>query len=375
MDKLAGLQALRGMAALAIAVFHVGNELRGRPGTAIFGFLPWEAGVDVFFVISGFVMAYASGPLFGRSGGGRIFMARRVARIVPLYWLTTTAVLAVLAVRPDLMRSAVAAPDLVLASYLFVPWARPDGIVQPVYTLGWTLNYEMLFYVLFALAIGLGRRAAVATVSGALAALVGIGLALRPLPAPFGFWTSPLLIEFAFGLWLGLARAEGVVLGPRVRTGLGLAGLALLAFAGPDGPARTGLEPALLHGVPAACLVAACGLAPAAGPDGEAGWLARAGEALGDASYAIYLLHPFVIRAWSRVVDVSGLGPVLGVAGYTLFALAGTVATGLVVFRLLERPLTRRVRRALEPHRANGKSVASPDEIPPAAQHEKSTCS
>jgi peptidoglycan/LPS O-acetylase OafA/YrhL len=355
--KLVAVQVLRGMAALAIALLHLEPEWRLR-GSLPEGWIrpfPLEAGVDVFFVISGFVMVYASHALFGRPGSARDFLARRFARVAPLYWLTTAFVLALLMWRPDLMRSALASPELVAASFLFIPWPRPDGIVQPVYTLGWTLNYEMFFYLLFALALALrlGRRATVAFVSGLLALLIGAGLLLPGLPQPLGFWTSSIQVEFVLGMALGLARAEGLTLPFLARAALVAAGIGLFWFVGGDAVARTGENTAFLFALPAACLVAACGLAPgrpaARGRDhSPARWHARIGESLGDASYAIYLLHPFAIRGTLRLIDGLGLGAALGSVGITLAALAATTIVGLLSYRLVERPLTRLARRALE---------------------------
>ena len=352
--KLVAIQVLRGLAALAIALLHLEPEWRQR------GFVPegWtrpfplEAGVDVFFVISGFVMVYASHALFGRPGAARLFLVRRIARVVPLYWLTTAFVLVLLVVKPELMRSALATPGLVVASFLFVPWPRPDGVVQPVYTLGWTLNYEMFFYLVFsaALAFGLARRAAVAAIACLLVGLVALGLARPSLPQPLGFWTSPMQVEFVLGMLLGLARIEGTTLPPAARLVLAALGTGLFWWIGGDAVLRTGRDNALLFALPAACLVAACGLA-AGRPEGlardrmPARWPARLGESLGDASYAIYLLHPFAIRSTVRAIEGLGLAPALGPIGITAAALAATIALALLSHRLVERPLTRLARR------------------------------
>lgn len=348
-SKLVAIQVLRAAAALSVATIHAEHEgkLRavGGAGAVTARAFPWEAGVDVFFVISGFVMVYASGRLFGREGAARDFLARRVARIVPLYWLTTSVFLAILALRPELVRSPPPTAATLLTSYLFIPVARPDGLVQPVYSLGWTLNYEMFFYGLFALALFLPRNRAVAAVALGLAALIVAGRLFGPLPQPFGFWTDTVLVEFALGMGLGLLRAEGVTIGLATRLALALAALAWLWIVGGDAVTETGLSQAFLFAAPAAVLVAACGLAPPSARE-ETG-LARIGTAVGDASYAVYLLHPFVIRAVGRVVDGSGLASAIGPWGFALLGLGATLAVSLVVYRLVERPLTARLRGLL----------------------------
>ncbi|TDR89298.1 acyltransferase family protein [Enterovirga rhinocerotis] len=353
MPTLVAIQALRGFAALAIALFHLRAEgpLGGPGGWS--AALPLEAGVDVFFVISGFVMVYASAGLFGRPGAARLFLTRRISRIAPLYWLTTTLFVLIALARPDWLRSAVMDPLSLAASYLFIPMARPDGLPLPVYSLGWTLNYEMFFYVVFALALGLRRRLAVAAVAAVLIALVVAGIAFRPLPQPLGFWTGALLLEFALGMALGLLRAEDVTLGPWARLLLAAIGLGLFAIADPVLAGQTLEARALLYGPPAACLVAACGLAPGqlTREPGFAGLAGRIGEAIGDASYAIYLLHPFAIRGTLKAIEALHLGPALGPLGSAALALLATIAVGLASYRIVERPLTRLGRSLLETRR------------------------
>ena len=99
----------------------------------------------MFFVISGFVMVHASEPLFGRADGPRLFWLRRLIRIAPLYWAVTSLYLVLTLLLPDMATSHYS-PGLIAASYLFFPFPREDGTMQPVVGLGWTLNYEMFFY-------------------------------------------------------------------------------------------------------------------------------------------------------------------------------------------------------------------------------------
>ncbi len=150
-DQLPAIQILRAVAALAIALLHSfqdAENLARRAGFEITlqGRWPLEAGVDLFFVISGFVMVYASRDMFGSAGSVAPFLRRRAARIIPIYWAVTIIYLVIsLGGLGPVNRPK---PDgwEILASFLFIPW--PVGgstLVQPVYSLGWTLNYEMFF--------------------------------------------------------------------------------------------------------------------------------------------------------------------------------------------------------------------------------------
>jgi exopolysaccharide production protein ExoZ len=360
LPKLVLLQLLRALAALSVAMLHAQHdaaalaERTGRAFAPLTAF-PWEAGVDVFFVISGFIMVHASARLFGTAEGRRVFLARRIARIVPIYWAVTTLYLAIALAAPALLNVEFIGWERVLASYLFIPLARPDGVVQPLYGLGWTLNYEMFFYALFALAIVRPRWRAVLGLAAALIVLVIVGRLFYQLPQPLGFWTDPIILEFVYGMGLALLHAQGARLGGSARALLAAGAVIVLtlALALPLSPQEILAYRSLLFGVPAAMLVAAVAFG---GERAEEGRLARMGAAIGDASYALYLIHPFVIRAGRELALRSGLaiGPWLFIA----LALAAAIAASLLVYRLFERPLTTRLRARLEGGRAASAGVA-----------------
>ncbi len=347
--QIGGIQVLRGLAALSVAFLHIeqaAGAFVGRPGESPWPWLralPWEAGVDVFFVISGFVMVYASAGMFRRKGAVREFLARRLSRVAPLYWVFTTLALAVAVAAPRLLNDPVSGGwRMAVASYLFIPWQRQDGFVQPLFRLGWTLNYEMLFYVLFAPFLLLPRRMGTAGIVLVIAALAAIGRFLPPANLQLAFWTDPIVAEFAFGVLLGTARLEGLRLPPVARGGLIALGIAALAAVGVDDTARR----ALSYGLPAAGLVAGAALGP--------GWIggsvaARTALVAGDASYALYLIHPFPMRGlremWSRLG--LGGGSIGGIVSYMLAAIVLSCILAIWVRRWVELPLVRRARKAL----------------------------
>ena len=179
------IQTLRAIAALSVVAVHIPPDIRARGYGEVFDFPQGAFGVDLFFVISGFVMAYSSRHLFAREHAPCEFILRRCARIVPTYWLVTTFVLYLsIKARTDLSWQHTA------ASYLFIPYPRPsDGAMLPLLLLGWTLNYEIFFYGVFAVGLRLRRGAAIAAIAVLFVLMTIAGLAY-PLPEPLRFWTN-----------------------------------------------------------------------------------------------------------------------------------------------------------------------------------------
>ena len=358
-QNFALVQILRAAAALAVALHHVTHDassltvsdasLAARIGHA----MPWEAGVDIFFVISGFVMLHASEALFQRGTTGiHIFVARRIARIVPLYWGATTLFLLVAALAPYSVSASLGGVGYIVRSYAFIPAARPDGLLEPAYGLGWTLNYEMFFYLWFAACLWLPRRSAILSVTACLGGLVVFGAIAHPTGDITQVWTSQIILEFLLGVWI---RALLPSIGPLlVWVRLGLAAIAIIAFRASilvDGVPRI-----VAWGIPAALLV----LAAVTGKELARSRWTLVGVALGDASYALYLLHPFVMRAGSLLWRHIGMNTPIATVAYIGFSLVLSCVVAWLVNRLLEVPVTRQVRRWLEPASPVGSRAAVP---------------
>ena len=172
---ISNLQALRGLAALAVVFYHTAFTFNGGTHT------DFQA-VSVFFVISGFIMTYIT-----RADADH-FLQQRLVRIVPLYWLCTLGALAAAWLLRDTGRTwADAGMGNVIKSLLFVPYRDVHGEVQPILPVGWTLNLEMFFYALFAIGLMISRRWA------PLLACIGL-VAFKILPRQLG--CSALLCEF-----------------------------------------------------------------------------------------------------------------------------------------------------------------------------------
>lgn len=342
---LDSIQILRAIAALSVAYGHVAHDaglIAGRQGSSFHApFMELSGtGVDLFFAISGFVMVISAAPLFGTPGASRHFFLRRLTRIVPIYWLVTFVYLITMLLMPGALNSGLASGTDILRSLFFIPYQRADsGLIQPVYGLGWTLNYEMFFYTLFAIAVMLPIRQALAAVVGVLLALVTIGAIVPFAAAPLRFWTDPMLLEFAFGVVVGAAYLSGWRPGRAVGLGILATGLVLFAVLNRSGAMPVGWGRALMAGFPLALVMAGALYAfPGQLPR------LRFASAVGDASYALYLFHPMVIRLLSLIWGRLGLA-----AGWTYLgvALLAAVAAALVLYRVFERPVTRYLQRIL----------------------------
>jgi exopolysaccharide production protein ExoZ len=339
-NQLAAIQVLRGVAAFAVAAAHAIQEVDRifRRSGSSFSYehtLPLGAGVDLFFVISGFVMVYASRDLFGASGTAVGFMRRRMARIIPIYWMVTVIYLflSLFALVP-LNQSTPGFAETVM-SFLFIPYQNAEGLFRPVYSLGWTLNYEMFFYVLFALVLPLRRGLAVPLLAALLLALVLIGVFVPPSSQALHFWTRSIILEFAAGMIIATIALAGFKPSRSVALTLIVAAIAFFAL-GKMLPEVTADNRAFLYGIPGAMLV----FASLSFNDLDySGFIGRLLVRLGDASYALYIMHPFALRG----VTVAAGAALVGLSPWLYMAISLTLACVLsfYVWRWFERPVTK----------------------------------
>ncbi|SFS11006.1 acyltransferase family protein [Sphingomonas jatrophae] len=328
-DTFRSVQYLRAVAAAMVMLYHVGYAfalLRDHPLRP-----HWlAAGVDIFFVISGFVMVLSTERR--EISGGR-FLKERLARVVPLYWLVTGVFVAIMAAQGRVL------PDVeeIAKSLLFIFYDNPrTHEPSPIVTAGWTLNYELFFYLVFALLIRLATPLRI----GAMAALfLGLAALRQFVPhddALLFRMTSPQPLEFVAGMALAYQRHLLLRLPPALGTaalGAGFVGLALID----SGFSR------VVHFAPCATLIVAGTIACER--------LLRTdrplARLLGDSSYSLYLTHPLVLEA----LPAGMVPPTWRLAGAAATLLA-CLGVSLAFYRWFELPSLRFFRRRLKGHPA-----------------------
>jgi len=316
MKTLYGIQYLRAFAALAVVVFHAAERTGGH-------FAIGAAGVDVFFVISGFIMWVISDR---RPVTPQRFLLDRLKRIAPSYWLVTGIMVAgaIAGLFPNLQLSA----GHLLGSLFFVPVRSPStGEIWPVLVQGWTLNFEMFFYVLFAGALFLPRAWRLLFLTVVFGLFFAAGLIWDPQSAALATYTRPIILEFLGGVFIAELWLRRKVAG----TSLGLAcvGAALCGFAAIY---LMGAEfDEFICGPLAMALVFGMVSLETGGSIGRVPVLTY----LGDASYSIYLWHTLTISVAVKAAEILGLDSGLTLLG----AIVGGTVTGVAAYELIEKPL------------------------------------
>ena len=331
--KLGSVQLLRAAAAVGVILFHAAGLLAARTGSSP----PWSAlgaaGVDLFFVVSGFIMWVTA---VVHDEDARRFLVKRAIRIVPLYWLITALVLVIVLAKPDLMRNASHDPAHFAASFAFVAWPHPalQGRFWPPVVPGWTLNYETLFYLVVAASLRLRAPWRGPLIAAVLVGLASWGMLLHPGHL-LSFYTNPIVLEFLLGAAIGMSFKSGWP-GPKLAGGLTLVGLALFLALGGLG---TEANRVLTWGLPLAVLVLGAVNLPL--PSGSR--IIRWAIVVGDASYSIYLTQFLVLpptaTALGHVLE-HGSGP-LGRWVFAAGLVAAALAAGVATYYILEQPMLR----------------------------------
>lgn len=352
------IQALRGLAALLVVTQHIRFLGQGA------------FGVDIFFCISGFMIMLTTYQ------DTKAFFRKRLIRILPFYYLMTIGTFLLLVCFPSLFEQTKASVSQLFKSLLFIPFDMGNGVIQPLLRIGWTVNCEMFFYLIFWISFHISHKYRGIVCSGILFVLVGAGalltggasfdgmasvfLANNPsaLWAPVLFYADPIMLEFALGIlcyevarWLyenlgnlklnvsmssdksaGSGKLPGII-----SLGISLALLLLLYVTYPHVNVL-GYRRVLLWGLP--CFLVVLLFFHAGLYLSMPAWCVR----LGDISYSIYLIHYYPVLFLDRkVFDFSTLRPasVLGM----LIAFGIVLFLSYICWYLMENKFTKFLRK------------------------------
>lgn len=337
--KLRNLQGLRAIAALAVVVVHLYNleatYLVGHVWTKPFHILGGY-GIDLFFVISGFIILVTAWDQFGGAVSAGQFLVRRITRIYPPYWVACIMMLAVYLLHPAYINPHSAHRPDIVASFLILPQRG-----EPLVLVGWTLVYEILFSLVFTIAL-LFRRSWLPVISVIWIALM---IAAAHINSPAGrVLSSPLNLEFVFGMIAGAVFVRRPGAFARAVTVLAIGSTLALAIWTVTLPAEyleLGWWRPFVIGLPMTAAV--YGLLQLEA-QGRFVFL-RSLQRIGDASYSLYLWHVPVLGLVALAIfhlhrHVEIMHPIFIVCGY-----AASIGAALLLYAWVERPLLRFLRR------------------------------
>lgn len=329
------VHALRGIAALLVVIHHVPQYLVNRMADVPM-FERGAAGVDIFFAISGFVM-YATASKANRNWQG--FLISRASRILPLYWLCTLILGGSALLLPSLFKTFNTNVETVIRSMLFLPIYNGEGQIRPLLQMGWTLHYEVLFYIVTGMCLLLSSRNAAwlgaSVLTAIAAALSASGVRLNHTPL---ILLAPIVTEFLFGVLVAHLATQHQ-LGNRPASALHQL-IAMLAL-------------------PVAISLISASLSAGVGWDrvlfwGGAGFLflysgvilepvfdrllfkLLGGRFLGDVSYALYLTHGFALSIGFKLAKFLGLG---NFGGTTAVMVITSLIFAAITHYLIEKKL------------------------------------
>lgn len=333
------VQILRGLAA-AMVVCHHYVASQAEQGANVGQWLMdlGGSGVDIFFVISGFIMTITQSGDAGQLSARR-FLVRRLIRIAPLYWVLTAAAYGVATMASRSVHAEFSVEKF-LMSMLFLPYSHhavdmsADGYQAYVIPMAWTLTYEWLFYLVFALALALRLQpmARLVFIAGCFGVSAMVGMVFQPAALLLQVMSSPLLFEFLLGCAVAAMYLNGIRLKPWQSCLLALAAVSVLVNILHDSAAGR----ILMWGGAAFMLVAAAVLTRGARSSPPA--LLKPLVRLGDISYSLYLSHFFTLALFVRMQKY--LPPLLDGFGWLaicLFILL-TWHIAALCYRFIEEP-------------------------------------
>lgn len=327
-NKIVSIQALRYIAAALVVVHHVLltiNNYYGDIGSLYdygnirkFG----EFGVDIFFIISGFIIFYTNWDNFDGVGSKKIFLYNRLIRIVPIYWIFTIISVAIFFLFPSITSANVNLVNF-LGSIFFIP---VDS--HPILKVGWSLNYEMYFYFIFALLLSFGRVTAIFLLGAIFAIQILIFYDYDGSSYIIKMISDPLLVEFYAGCILGFLYKKNFI--PKKMSFLII--VFALIFCTINLIFEFNKNYRILYYGGTALLLVCWFLCSNFGSCNFV-------LSLGNLSYSLYISHPFVLPAVGLVVKKYHLYEYININFYPIIVLITCTIVAFFVYYFIEMPI------------------------------------
>ena len=317
-NKIDSIQVLRFFAAFSVMMVHL----------PVFEFGIW--GVDIFFVISGFIMMYVT------ENNEKFFLLKRIFRIVPLYWILTLGVFALAIFVPNVLNNTTANIVHLIKSLFFIPFDKNGTGHFPILFLGWTLNFEVIFYFLFSLSLVFFKENRMIACSIFIIIFLVFNKIFSEKNFIFETYANDIFIEFIFGMilftiWKKYKNKISTNLSNHfICLAILLVSIFILNYYNFSRSVSYGL-PSLILAVYFLFFLNHLKFP-------------KILVSLGDASYCIYLLHPYVIQFFYKILEINEYDIIIELV-FTLIIFVIVFIVSLLIYKFIEFPINGSLRK------------------------------
>lgn len=317
-NKIDSIQVLRFFAAFSVMMVHL----------PVFEFGIW--GVDIFFVISGFIMMYVT------ENNEKFFLLKRIFRIVPLYWILTLGVFALAIFVPNVLNNTTANIVHLIKSLFFIPFDKNGTGHFPILFLGWTLNFEVIFYFLFSLSLVFFKENRMIACSIFIIIFLVFNKIFSEKNFIFETYANDIFIEFIFGMilftiWKKYKNKISTNLSNHfICLAILLVSIFILNYYNFSRSVSYGL-PSLILAVYFLFFLNHLKFP-------------KILVSLGDASYCIYLLHPYVIQFFYKILEINEYDIIIELV-FTLIISVIVFIVSLLIYKFIEFPINGSLRK------------------------------
>lgn len=332
-NRFDGVQVLRALAAFSVVINHMAFVENG-------GF-----GVDIFFCISGFIMMYVT------EKSAKHFITKRISRIIPLYYIMTLFTYTCAMIIPGLFEKTTMTPIFLLKSLLFIPFNISKDTIQPIVRVGWTLNYEVFFYVILWISLHICHKYRSVIASGFIVVFVGIGQIFNNMCIPLRYWSDSIMIEFIFGMlaysivkYLTEYIDYNTVNNVR-RCILLLPAILMYVFMWlvKYNNSLDNLPRFFIFGIPALIIFITVFLAT------YGCTLPKVLVFLGDISYSVYLIHYFIVRLFNHFVCPDGVADAKTII-MALLVIVFIIFASSISYYIIEKKCSQIIKKIILPN-------------------------